>query len=147
MEVRNSHSAVVTHPTVVSQMLTSVKAFDLTGKFVLQQSIGRKPTTCKTKLLNLCHRSETLTSIPPPAVLCNLQIAFVLLSGGIFGVQLSLTERDVCLPRSNRVIPQITSSHLNVPPSLCRWKTRQRTRPRSRGSGFSLYGSRCISLL
>lgn len=33
IEVRNSHSAVVTHPTALSQMLTSVKAFEL--KFVL----------------------------------------------------------------------------------------------------------------
>lgn len=68
----------------------------------------------------------------PCSVIYKLPLFF--LTGGIFGVRPSVTERDVCLPRSNWVIPQITSSYLTVPPSLCLWKTRRHTRPRWRGS-------------
>lgn len=50
---------------------------------------------------------------------CNLQITFVLLSGGIFGVQLSASERDVCLPQSNRVSRSTADSTNYIQPLSC----------------------------
>lgn len=93
--------------------------------------------------VNLCHHSQALSAIhleqQNRTRPCNLQITFVLLSGGIFGVQLSVTERDVCLLQSNGVSRSTADSTNYIQPLSCsslsrlgRWKTQQRGALRSR---------------
>lgn len=81
------------------------------------------------KSVNLCHHSRVLAVIHLEQGPVIYEITFVLLSGGIFGVQLSVSERDVCLPQSEQAevlqIPQITSSHLTLSPSLSSLSTGQ----------------------
>lgn len=42
-----------------------------------------------------------------------------MLSGGVFGVQLSVTERDVCLPQSNGVSRDTADSTNYIHPLSC----------------------------
>lgn len=133
IEVRNSYSAVVTHPTALSQNLSLFSNSQLGGN-----QLPAKPNYSTFANVHRLWLQFT------PAVLCNLQIAFVLLSGGIFGPRPSLTERDVCLPQSNWVIPQIASLSLPVENTATYRADIKRLR---RGWEFSQYGSRRISLL
>lgn len=79
IEVRNSHSAVVTHPTALSQTLTVSKSIR-TCLFSNSQ-LGGNQLPAKPNYSTFATVQRLWLQFTP-AVLCNLQIAFVLLSGG-----------------------------------------------------------------
>lgn len=142
-EQRVSVSAQSQHPSAHSML----------GSDLLQ------PMTANKRRLNLCssllrgkslHKNQITQPLPtlmstdcnsPRTRPCNLQITFVLLSGGVFGVQLSVRERAVCLPESNRASKSASDStnyiqllsciSLSLSP-LVRWETLHRVSTRSR---------------